>query len=128
MTQTKDQAWHDARQKAIGGSDAATVLGINPFKTTLRLWKEKRGEIEADKLEDNEPVLWGTLLEPVIAQEYARRTGYQVIHAPKTYTHPDYPWMQCNLDFEVRGTKAKLIGEIKAIGIYHFNASEGDGE
>ena len=37
-------AWLQERSKGIGGSDVATVLGLNPYKTPLSLWEEKTGK------------------------------------------------------------------------------------
>lgn len=34
--------WLQERSKGIGGSDVATVLGLNPYKTPLKLWEEDR--------------------------------------------------------------------------------------
>ena len=39
-------AWLLERTKGIGGSDVATVLGLNPYKTPLSLWEEKTGKTE----------------------------------------------------------------------------------
>ena len=36
--------WLQERSKGIGGSDVATVLGLNPYKTPLSLWEEKTGK------------------------------------------------------------------------------------
>ena len=33
--------WLKERTKGIGGSDVATILGLNPYKTPLQLWEEK---------------------------------------------------------------------------------------
>jgi hypothetical protein len=31
--------WIRERKKGIGGSDAASILGMNPYKTNVDLWK-----------------------------------------------------------------------------------------
>lgn len=66
--------WLKARKRGIGGSDAAAALGMSPWKTQLELYLEKRGELMAPDI-DSEAMLWGRVLEPVIRQQYAERTG-----------------------------------------------------
>ena len=41
--------WLQERSKGIGGSDVATVLGLNPYKTPLSLWEEKTGKTKAPR-------------------------------------------------------------------------------
>ena len=44
--------WLEERKKGIGGSDAATILGLNPYKTTIELWEEKTGRKDAPDISD----------------------------------------------------------------------------
>ena len=44
------EEWLEARKNGIGGSDAATILGLNPYKTTIELWEEKTGKREAEDI------------------------------------------------------------------------------
>ena len=37
------EEWLQARRRGIGGSDAAAVLGLSPWKSNVRLWEEKTG-------------------------------------------------------------------------------------
>lgn len=68
------EEWLEARRTGIGGSDAAVVLGISPFKKPLQLWAEKCNLL-GDDVEQTEPIKWGKLLEPVIAEEWGRENG-----------------------------------------------------
>jgi predicted phage-related endonuclease len=45
MALTKAQL--EERRTGIGGSDAATVLGINPFTTAYELYLDKLGEAQS---------------------------------------------------------------------------------
>ncbi len=93
--------WHLDRQKGIGGSDASTVLGINPWKSRLQLYHEKVDEIKADKIDnDNIRFKLGHVLEPMIAEEYAKRTGY-ILETRPSKTHSKYPFMIGNIDRHV---------------------------
>jgi putative phage-type endonuclease len=119
----KDKDWYDRRQHGIGGSDAAAVLGVSPFKSPLRLWMEKRGEIEPDQIDDKPAVYWGTVLERVVAEEYERRTNRRTIETNSVSVHPRLGWMICNVDRFVDYHGPRLILEIKCTGMYAFNAS-----
>ena len=35
--------WYELRKSGIGGSDAAAILGLSPWKTNVDLWEEKVG-------------------------------------------------------------------------------------
>jgi putative phage-type endonuclease len=75
----------------IGGSEAAAACGLDPFKSRVRLYLEKRGEIE--QREGSEAAVWGTLLQPVIAEEVERR-GYVTMPAPDdAITSEAHPFM-----------------------------------
>lgn len=71
MTRTE---WLMDRQKGIGGSDVATILGLNKWKAPYQLWLEKTGQIEIEE-SDSEPAYWGNVLEEVVAKEFTERTG-----------------------------------------------------
>ena len=44
--------WLEERKKGIGGSDAATILGLNPYKTSIDLWEEKTGRKDAEDISE----------------------------------------------------------------------------
>ena len=51
MTLTREQ-WLQERKKGIGGSDAAAVLGLNPYMTNVDLWKIKTGRKEQEDISE----------------------------------------------------------------------------
>ena len=69
------EAWLQIRQQGIGSSDAAVAIGLSPYKSPLSLWLEKTHRKAPDDLSEKEAVIWGTVLEPVLASVYAERTG-----------------------------------------------------
>ncbi len=91
----------ELRRSGIGGSDAGTIAGVDPYKTELELYYEKRGEIEIEDISDTEHVRFGNLLEDVIAQEYARRMEVKVRRINRTMRHKEYPWMMCHVDRDI---------------------------
>ena len=44
--------WLQLRQKTIGGSDAAAIIGLSKWETSYSVWAEKTGRIA--HTEDNE--------------------------------------------------------------------------
>lgn len=93
--------WDAQRRTGIGGSDAAAALGLSPWKTPYDLWCEKRGL--AEPLPPTEPMVWGTLLEPIIAAEYERRTGCMIERLPDLLRHPTWGHMIGHIDGRVVG-------------------------
>lgn len=111
--------WLELRKKGIGGSDAATVMGLNPWKSPLDLWLEKTGEYVSEQ-EDNERMYWGSTLEDVVAKEFMLRTGYKVRRKNKILWHKEYPFMLANVDRMLVDFKAGL--ECKTAG--HHTADD----
>lgn len=91
------EEWLNLRKTGIGGSDAAVILGISPFKSTLELWNEKVKDIQTLP-EENEAAYWGKTLEPIVRQEFTKRTGLSVYTEPYLLQHNQYSFMQANLD------------------------------
>lgn len=95
MTETDRLEWLRGRQKGMGGSDVASALGLNPYRTPLALYLSKTEEIVEDS--ENEATHFGHVLEPVIAEEFARRMGVQLQEVPQLEA-PGEPWMVANID------------------------------
>lgn len=70
------EEWLTARRSGIGGSDASTVLGLNPYSSRYSLWLDKTGR--ATEQPDNDAMEWGRRLEPVIREWFTDTTGIQV--------------------------------------------------
>ena len=63
----KSDVWtksDEDRRLFIGGSDARIIMGTNEA-SLLRLWQEKRGEIEPEDLSGNLIVQLGLVTEPL---------------------------------------------------------------
>ena len=102
-TQLTREQWLAIRKLGIGSSDAAVAVGLSPYKCPLSLWLEKTGRKESEDISHKEAVLWGIELEPVLAQVYAKRTGYRVRRVNAVLQHPEHLFMLANLDREVVG-------------------------
>ena len=110
--------WLDLRRRGIGGSDAAAILGLNPWKTPMDVWLEKTGEFTRND-EENEKMYWGTALEDVVAREFMTRTGLKVRRRNAILQHRKHRFMIANVDRLVIGHKAGL--ECKTAGQYSAN-------
>ena len=114
--------WLEVRKCGIGSSDAGAAVGLNPYQSTLELWMIKTGrDNEIPKVDPNDessPMYWGTLLEPIVAAHYTKRTGNRVrkINAVLQHSNPDLAWMLANIDREVIGANDVQILECKTAG------------
>lgn len=106
--------------RKVGGSDVATILGLNPWKTALELYAEIKGEIERVDLSENEAVEAGNVLEDGIADLAARRMTRKYGRTIKlrrcnlTLSNPKYPWLTAHIDRDVVGEERGV--EIKNVG------------
>ena len=115
IEQMKDrEAWLKLRNSGLGGSDAAVILGANPWKSRLALWAEKTGQLPPEDLSKNMRVYWGQKNEANIADWFEEETGKQVRRRGMMRSC-QYPWMLASVDREVIGEKAGL--EIKTAGV-----------
>ena len=80
------------RRCFIGGSDARIIMGEDE-KALLRLWREKRGEIEPEDLSGNLVVQLGVATEELNRRWYEASTGQVVIDIQKKVRHPALRWM-----------------------------------
>lgn len=121
-TLSRDE-WLSVRKHGIGSSDAAAAVGLNPYKSQLELWMEKTGRDgelpKADPLDEESPLYWGNILEPIVAAHYVRRTSNRVrkINAVLQHPDPDKSWMLANIDREIIGAPDVQILECKTAGI-----------
>lgn len=91
--------WLKERQKGIGGSDVAAILGMSPWRTPYQVWEEKTTPIDETAAEDDRPALyWGRVLEAPIRQAYADKTGRTVTKPAEAFVSSKYPFMRANLD------------------------------
>lgn len=115
------EQWLDVRKRGIGSSDAAAAVGLNPYKSQLELWMEKTGRTEllpqVDPNDETSPMYWGTLLEPIVAAHYTKRSGNRVRRINAVLQHPNEPWMLANIDREVVAASDVQLLECKTAGI-----------
>jgi predicted phage-related endonuclease len=104
----KTDVWtksNEDRRSFIGGSDARIIMGDDEA-ALVRLWREKRGEVEPEDLTGNLIVQLGTVTEHLNRHWYERNTGQVVVEAQRQVFHPVKRWMAATLDGTVEGTGA----------------------
>lgn len=92
---SKDQ-WLAYRKQGIGGSDVAAICGLSKWKSPIGLWLEKTGQVEPEPA--GEAAYWGTVMEPIIRNEFIARTGFRVKEVKAILQHKRFPFMLANLD------------------------------
>src|SRR2546430_6407509 len=98
MSDNTAKAWKPAdRRFFIGGSDARVIMG-NDEAALVRLWREKRGEAEAEDLSGNLIVQLGRATEELNRSWYERNTGRQVRDVQRHLRHSAISWMGATLD------------------------------
>lgn len=129
------EKWLKARKEGIGGSDAASVLGLNPYKSSMRVYMDKistnhvgnklkdiyedesirdiyKHESIKDKLEIDKEVNYkmelGNKLKNFIANEFVLKTGKKVRSINGILKNDKYPFALANIDRAVIGEKAFL--------------------
>src|SRR5438128_1616404 len=93
------------RRSFIGGSDARVIMG-NDEAALVRLWREKRGEVEPEDLSGNLIVQLGLVTEALNRHWYERNTGQTVECVQHQLRHPLLRWMGATLDGIVAGSGA----------------------
>ncbi len=100
------------RTAGLGGSDAAACVGISPYTTPLELYQRAVGEAEGSA--HTYATRRGTVLEPILREEYELVTGRTAREVPSV-RHPKYPWMMAHVDGQI---DPERILEIKTAGLW----------
>lgn len=116
--------WLKYRTMGIGGSDVSVIAGINPYRSVFQLWLEKTGQIEPTE-SGSECTHFGTILEPIVKQEFTERTGIEITEPKYLYQHKDYPFMLANLDGVVTVDGEDCIFEAKTASVYKQDEWDG---
>lgn len=120
MKINKEKEWLEARRNGIGGSDAACILGMNPWKSNLDLWREKVGLVVPEDISDKPAVKYGHEAEdplrrlfeldhPEIAVSYDQ---YGMIA-----NDPERPWLFATLDGDLTMGDSRGVLEVKTTEI-----------
>lgn len=96
---TKDpkiREWMEERRLGVGASEIAILFGLSPWSNLQQLWHEKVYGCSYE--EGNELFHFGHEMEPLIATEFARRTGETVAMPPQEIIIGAKPQYRASLD------------------------------
>jgi predicted phage-related endonuclease len=93
------------RRYFVGGSDARIIMGDDEA-ALLRLWREKRGEVEPEDLSDNLIVQLGLATEDLNRRWYESNSGQVLTDIQRQIRHPALRWMAATLDGRVEASGA----------------------
>lgn len=119
--------WLANRQKGIGGSEIAAVIGQSPWCSNVELWEYKTGRAKRPDVSSEEAVRYGVAAEDLIRELYRLdHEGYDIVYQEFNSWHNDlYPWALASLDGWVYDDKDRLgVLEIKTSEI--MRASDWD--
>lgn len=123
MTQTAQSFTPEERQKYLGASEIAAVMGLSPYKSPLEVYNEKLGL--AAPFTGNAHTERGNRLEQIAAEFYTDQTGKRLMRRNAALTHPEYDFIKGHIDRKIVGEDA--LAEIKcpSVGAYWKYQREG---
>lgn len=104
--------WEMLRLIGLGGSDAAVVLGLSPYRSTQALYHDKRGTMFEvnDKPDPGKEYIfaYGHRVEDLVIEQFCRQTGCKRVRETRMFRHKDYPYVTANIDAIVRFPDGRL--------------------
>ena len=129
---TRDE-WLQSRSSGIGGTDASTILGCNPYQNELELFARLIG-VDVVKKKDNVSMERGRALEDPIRKAFqVDHPEFRVYAPPRggnwSFERKDKPYLRASLDGLLRRKSDRALGvlEIKTVG-RGVDLSEWDGK
>lgn len=118
------EEWLKLRKTGIGGSDAGSICGMNPYSNAMKVFHDKTSDT-IEEQQDNEAIRQGHDLEEYVAQRFMEETGLKVRRSNFMYRNLEYPFMIADVDRLVIGEDAGL--ECKTASAYNADKWK-DGE
>lgn len=117
--------WLEKRRHSIGGSDAAAIMGLNPYNGAYALWAEKTGRIQPKDLSQVEAVRLGVDLEDYVAHRFMEKTGKKVRRENSLLYNEDIPFAHATVDRIVVGESTGLeCKTTSALNMKRFRGGE----
>lgn len=121
-----NEEWLRWRQKGIGGSDVAPILGISKWSSAIDIWLSKTNQKHDDCVQ-NEAMEWGHILEPVIRDHFREVTGRKVIEVKAILQNDEHPFMIADIDGLTEDDNGNpAILECKCVSEYKRSEWESD--
>lgn len=97
---TSESDWLAARKQDVTSTEVSALFGLSTYKSRLRLWMEKKGEIE-DDFEETKPTKWGRRLQSAIGQGIAEDNGWECFDLTGYYLRDPEARVGASMDFRV---------------------------
>ncbi len=104
--------WETIRAIGIGGSDAAVTMGVSPYRTEQELYHDKVGTVFKLPEQDTGKDFifeYGHKVEPLVIDEFCRRTGAKVIPETRMFAKKGMPYITANVDAFVRMPDGRIF-------------------
>lgn len=108
------EKWLKLRKTGIGGSDAGSICGMNPYASPMSVYQDKTSDEVADL--DNESMRQGRDLEDYVARRFMEETRFKVKRSNMMYRSKEHPFMLADVDRLIVGQDAGL--ECKTASAY----------
>lgn len=112
--------WLENRKGRIGGSEAACIVGMNPYHTNVELWEYKTGRRVAEDISDKPFVKYGTNAEEYLRELFKLDYPQYNVHYVDNnmWLNDKYPFAHASLDGWLEDEQGrKGILEIKTTNI-----------
>ena len=118
--------WLKHRTK-IGGSDASAILGKNPYKTNVELWKDKAFHLMPEDISDKPYVKYGTEAEKYLRELFKMDyPQYEMFYEENNmWTNDAYPFAHASLDGWLKDEAGRMgVWECKTTNILQSRQKE----
>jgi len=109
------------RRSWIGGSDAAAILGVSPWKSAFALYQEKTGEFQEEITPAKQRIFnRGKRWEPIVIEMLVdeledRGHDVQIITRNERYVDPEHGFLAAEIDLELMLDGEHVNGEMKTV-------------
>ena len=121
MTPAQREQWLEERRKGIGSSDAAAIIGLDPYKSPLQVLFDKLGMMQEKEI--NEAMRFGIEAEQYVADRFTEVTGKETVTFVNSISaNPAYPFALASIDrfipaeqtfVEIKTTSMWNLGKFK---------------
>lgn len=118
------EEWLEVRRTGLGGSDAAAILGESAYKAPFDVWLDKMGE-RKDEGATSEYAYWGNVLEPIVAAEFSKRSGKELLHEGEgegkgrvIYRNAEHPFCIASPDRIILPPGSLAVAPLSAFELY----------
>lgn len=95
-----EKEWLDFKRHNVTSTEVAALFGLSEYKSRLKLWHIKAGNIEEDDLSDNPFVKWGRRLQAVVGAGICEDEGWAGYDLTGFFLHDEAHRIGASMDFK----------------------------